>query len=67
MTTTMTLQQVFTRLSLTKREIHARMQSDRTFPAPIRLAEGGIAFDASDVDAYLAAHGLAPATGGAPC
>ncbi len=51
--------QVCQRLGLTKREVHARMQSDLAFPAPIRLAEGGIAFVSGEVSAYLAVEGAA--------
>jgi len=52
-----TMTQVSQRLGMTKRGVYARMQNDRTFPTPIRLAEGGITFDSGEVSDYLAAQG----------
>jgi predicted DNA-binding transcriptional regulator AlpA len=57
---TNTMTQVCQRLGVTTRGVHARMQADRTFPLPNRLAEGGIAFDASEVSAYLATREVQP-------
>ena len=43
-------------LRMSKRELYSRDGHDRTFPAMIRLPNGGIVFDQGEIDSWARAN-----------